>query len=108
VLMEFWATWCPNCKELEPTMQAMNTKYGSKIAFVGVAVSVNQNPALARKYVDKHKLRWTQLYDTKGTATEAYDVPATSYVVLVDKNGKVVYTGVGGKQDLEKAIQKVM
>jgi thiol-disulfide isomerase/thioredoxin len=108
VLMEFWATWCPNCKELEPTMQAMNTKYGSKIAFVGVAVSVNQNPALARKYVDKHKLTWTQLYDTKGTATEAYDVPATSYVVLVDKNGKVVYTGVGGKQDLEKAIQKVM
>jgi thiol-disulfide isomerase/thioredoxin len=108
VLMEFWATWCPNCKELEPAMRAMNAKYGSKVSFVGVAVSVNQTPALAKKYVDKHKLAWAQVYDTKGSATEAYDVPATSYVVLVDKTGKVVYTGVGGNQDLEKAIKKVM
>jgi thiol-disulfide isomerase/thioredoxin len=108
VLMEFWATWCPNCKELEPAMRAMNAKYGSKVAFVGVAVSVNQTPALAKKYVDKHQLTWTQVYDTKGSATEAYDVPATSYVVLVDKTGKVVYTGVGGNQDLEKAIKRVM
>jgi thiol-disulfide isomerase/thioredoxin len=106
--MEFWATWCPNCKELEPTMRAMSTKYGSKVAFVGVAVSVNQDPALIKKYVDKHKLTWTQVYDTKGMATEVYDVPATSYVVLVDKTGKVVYTGVGGKQDLEKAILQVV
>lgn len=108
VLMEFWATWCPNCKELEPTMRAMNAKYGSKVAFVGVAVSVNQNAALARKYVDKHQLTWSQVYDTKGTATEVYDVPATSYVVIVDRTGKVVYTGVGGKQDLEAALKKVL
>jgi hypothetical protein len=35
-------------------------------------------------------------------------VPATSYVVVLDKAGKVVYTGVGGKQDLEGAIRKAM
>jgi thiol-disulfide isomerase/thioredoxin len=108
VVMEFWATWCPNCKELEPTIKAMSTKYGSKVAFVGIAVSVNQNAALAKRYVEKHGLNWTQVFDTKGSATEAYDVPATSYVVLVDKAGKVVYTGVGGKQDLEAAIRKIM
>ena len=108
VLMEFWATWCPNCKELEPTMRAMHAKYGSKVTFVGVAVSVNQDAALAKKYVAKHKLGWTQVYDDKGKATEAYDVPATSYVVVVDKTGKVVYTGVGGTQDLEKALKKVL
>lgn len=107
VLMEFWAVWCPSCKELEPTMKAMHAKYGSKVAFVGVGVSVNQSPALVKKYVTKHKLPWTQVYDTKGKATEAYDVPATSFVVLVDKTGRIVYTGVGGKQDLEAALKKV-
>jgi thiol-disulfide isomerase/thioredoxin len=107
VLMEFWATWCPNCRELEPTMKAMHAKYGSKVAFVGVAVSVNENPALVKKYVEKHKLPWTQVYDAKGNATDAYDVPATSYVVLVDKSGKVVYTGVGGKQDIEAVLKKL-
>jgi thiol-disulfide isomerase/thioredoxin len=108
VLMEFWATWCPNCRELEPTMKAMHAKYGSKVAFVGVAVSVNQSPALVKRYVGNHKLPWTQVYDANGKATDAYDVPATSYVVVVDKAGKVVYTGVGGTQDIEKAIKKVM
>lgn len=108
VLMEFWATWCPSCKDLEPTMKAMHAKYGSKVKFVGVAVSVNQRPALVKRYVAKHKLPWTQYFDTKGNATGAYDVPATSYVVVIDKAGKVVYTGLGGKQDLEKAIKKVM
>lgn len=108
VLMEFWATWCPNCRELEPTMAAMHAKYGSKVAFVGVAVSVNEDGALVRKYVEKHKLSWTQVYDARGNATDKYDVPATSYVVVIDKTGKVVYTGVGGTQDLEKAIKKVL
>jgi TATA-box binding protein (TBP) (component of TFIID and TFIIIB) len=36
----------------------------------------------------------------------AYDVPATSYVVVVDKTGKIVYTGVGGTQNLEAAIKR--
>jgi thiol-disulfide isomerase/thioredoxin len=108
VLMEFWATWCPNCRELEPAMKAMHAKYGSKVAFVGVAVSVNQSPALVKKYVANHKLPWAQVFDTKGNATDKYDVPATSYVVVIDKTGKVVYTGVGGKQDLEAALKKIL
>ena len=108
VLMEFWATWCPNCAELEPTMKAMHTKYGNKITFVGVAVSVNQSPERAKLYVDKHELNWAQVFDRRGNATGAYDVPATSYVVVVDKAGKIVYTGLGGKQDLEAAIKKAL
>jgi hypothetical protein len=36
----------------------------------------------------------------------AYEVPATSYVVVIGKNGNVVYTGLGGKQDLAAAIRK--
>ena len=30
VVMEFWATWCPNCKELEPTLLAASKKYGGR------------------------------------------------------------------------------
>ena len=47
-------------------------------------------------------------FDTKGEATGAYDAPATSYVVVFNKAGKVVYTGLGGKQDLEAAIKKAL
>lgn len=108
VVMEFWATWCPNCKELEPAVLSVMKKYDKQVQFVGVAVSVNQSPARVKAYVEKYKLPGVQLFDTRGNATGAYDVPATSYVVVVNKAGTVVYTGLGAKQDLEAAIKKAM
>ena len=108
VVMEFWATWCENCKELEPTLLAAAKKYGTQVKFVGVAVSVNQTPARVKAFVEKHGIPGDQYFDTKGNATGAYDVPATSYVVVLNKAGKVVYTGLGGKQNLEAAIKKAL
>jgi thiol-disulfide isomerase/thioredoxin len=110
VVMEFWATWCPVCKELEPAMTAMTAKYSGKVTFVNVSVSVNQSPALVQRYVTNHKMGGIHYYDTKGDATGVYDVPATSYVVVIDKAGKVVYTGVGGDQGpkIEAAIKKLI
>ena len=108
VVMEFWATWCPNCRELEPHLKEVAAKYASQVRFVGVSVSVNQSPERVRAYVAKHGIPGDQVFDTKGNATGAYDVPATSYVVVIDRSGKIVYTGLGGDQDLEKAIKKAL
>ena len=110
VVMEFWATWCPVCKELEPAMSALTTKYAGKVTFVNVAVSVNQKPALVQRYVTSHKMGGIQYFDAKGDATELYDVPATSYVVVIDKAGRVVYSGVGGDQGpkIEAALRKLL
>ena len=108
VVIEFWATWCPSCKELEPAMLAAQKKFAGKVQFVGVAVSVNESPELVRRYTQKHGLAGAQFYDRKGVAIDAYDVPATSFVVVVGKNGKVVYSGLGGKQDLNAAIRKAL
>jgi thiol-disulfide isomerase/thioredoxin len=108
VLIEFWATWCENCRDLEPAMLAAQKKYAGKVGFIGVAVSVNQSPELVRRYVAKHGLAGTQLYDRKGASIDAYEVPATSFVVVINKAGKVVYSGLGGKQDLDAAIKKAL
>ena len=108
MLIEFWAFWCPNCKELEPTLLKLQTKYGSKVKFLGVAVSVNESLDRVKTFTARHGYRHETVFDAFGEATEAYDVPATSYVVILDRTGKVVYTGLGGKQDLETAIKRVL
>ena len=108
VLIEFWATWCPNCRELEPHLKAVHEKYANQVRFIGVSVSVNHSPDRVKAYIAKHGIPGDQLFDRNGKATGAYDVPATSYVVVLDKSGKVVYTGLGGDQDLEKAIKKAL
>lgn len=107
-VMEFWATWCSNCRELEPTMTAVQRRYADRVRFVAVAVSVNQSDERVRRYVAEHLLGFTHFYDRRGNAVEAYDVPATSYVVVLDRTGKVVYGGTGGRQDIEAAIVKAL
>jgi thiol-disulfide isomerase/thioredoxin len=107
-VVEFWATWCENCEHLLPTLKSAYTKYGKQVKFVGVSVSVNQSVNRVKLHVAKHGVPGVQLFDTKGNATGSWDVPATSYVVVLDKSGKVVYTGVGGDQDLDAAIRKAL
>ena len=107
-VIEFWATWCESCDHLLPAMQRAQTKFGKQVTFVAVAVSVNQSPRRVQLHAAKHKMPGLQLFDTKGEATGKWDVPATSHVVVLNKAGKVVYTGVGGDQDIEAAIRKAL
>ena len=107
-VIEFWAAWCENCEALLPSMKKAYAAYGSKVKFVAVAVSVNESVARVRAHVAKYKVPGEQLFDTRGDASDKWDVPATSYVVILDKSGKVVYTGVGGDQDMEKVVKKAL
>ena len=108
MLIEFWATWCPQCHELEPALLAAQKKYAGKVKFIGVAVSIRQSPARLKAYVAKHKLTHEILFDADANASDAYEVPATSYVVVINRKGEVVYTGLGGSQNLEAAIRKAL
>lgn len=108
VLIQFWATWCGNCKALEPQLKTAAKKYRGKVSIVGVAVSFNQSPERVKLFAKKHGLTHTILYDRTGDVTEAYEAPATSYIVVIDREGTVVYTGLGAKQDIDKAIRKAL
>jgi thiol-disulfide isomerase/thioredoxin len=106
VVLEFWATWCPQCKALEPKLTAATRKYGDKVRFVAVAVSANQTPARVKAYAERHAIPMTFVFDRKGNATGAYDVFATSTIYVIDATGRIVYSGQGGDQDIEAAIGK--
>lgn len=106
MLIEFWATWCGNCRELMPAFLNAEKKFGKKVKFVAIAVAINQSPERVRRYLAAHPMPHDFYYDADGKAAAAFDAPATSYVVMLDKTGRVVYTGLGGKQDLEAAIKK--
>jgi thiol-disulfide isomerase/thioredoxin len=107
VFLEFWATWCESCQALLPRVLAAQAAYGDKVEFIGINVTVNQTPQAARDYLVQHHLALRPLYDTEGTSIRAYQVPATSYVVIADRSGKVVYTGIGGTQNFDRALRQV-
>jgi thiol-disulfide isomerase/thioredoxin len=108
VLLEFWATWCERCEALLPKVRAVRAEYGDRVEFFGVNVTVNQTPERVRKYVAEHRPPFRTLYDDEGASTRAYAAPTTSYIVIIDRAGKVAYTGVGEDQDLAAALQGVV
>lgn len=107
VLLEFWATWCEVCRDLMPTVRAAHREFGNQVEFFGVNVTVNQTPERVRKYVAAEQPPFRTLYDEEGVSTRAYQAPTTSYIVIVDRTGKVAYTGTGAAQDLASALRAV-
>ncbi len=107
VFLEFWATWCELCEELLPRVRAARAAYGDQVEFLGVNVTVNQSRDRVRRYLEKHQPPFRTLYDEEGTSTRAYKAPATSYVVIVDRSGKIAYTGSGGTQKFDDVLRRI-
>jgi len=108
MLLEFWATWCEFCERLEPHMKAAYARYGNRVQFSAIAVNVNQSVRRVARHVRERDLAYPVYYDRSGSATQAFGVEATSFVVVVNRYGKVVYTGVGDGQNLDAALKRAL
>jgi thiol-disulfide isomerase/thioredoxin len=107
-LIQFWATWCELCEKLDPKVRAAAARYGSEVELIGVNVTVNQKVDRVKRWIEEHKPVYRSLWDNRGVAVRAYEVPSTSFIAIVDAKGKVVYTGVGADQDIEGALRKAV
>jgi len=110
VLLDFWATWCPPCREEVGTLQKLHDAYEKKgVAIVGIAL--DQGGATAVKpFVKEHKITYTGLLDPDGTASGAYGVRSIPAMFLIDKKGVVQFTHVGLTEQkvLEKEIKSLL
>jgi thiol-disulfide isomerase/thioredoxin len=107
LFLEWWATWCEQCDALLPRVQAAKAEVGDRVQFFGINVAVNQSPERVRRYTESNDVPFRTLYDDEGASTRAYAAPTTSYVVIVDRAGRVAYTGTGGDQDFLGALRRV-
>jgi peroxiredoxin len=107
LFLEWWATWCEQCDALLPRVQAARAEVGDRVQFFGINVAVNQSPGRVRRYIESNDVPFRTLYDDEGASTRAYAAPTTSYVVIVDRAGRVAYTGTGGDQDFLGALRRV-
>ncbi|MCC6430804.1 MAG: TlpA family protein disulfide reductase [Gemmatimonadaceae bacterium] len=108
VVLEFWATWCPLCRKLEPSLAAARAAFGGEVLFIGVGVPQNQTPERQAAYVAQQRMTGSYVFDRDGAAYKAFKATHTSYVVVIDALGVVVYTGVGAEQDIVAAVRQAL
>ncbi len=103
-LVEFWAIWCDLCEALHPQMVEVHSRYGDRVAFLAVAVGVSQSQRSVRRHLERTPTEFPTLWDDRGLAVRAFLAPGTSYIVVLDAEGRVTYTGSGAGQDIEAAV----
>ena len=107
-LIEFWAHWCELCEALYPQMVDVHSRYGDRVGFVAVAVAVAQSQRSVRRHLEDEPIEFPMLWDDGGRAVRAFLAPGTSYIVVLDAEGRVTYTGSGAGQDIEAAVRTAL
>ena len=93
VLINFWATWCPDCRQELPSLQRLHQQEGSAVAILGV--DVHEPRALVRLFVQQQGLAWPILLDGTGSVTAQYGVYYLPTSFFLSRSGVIrrIYTG---------------
>ena len=94
VLINFWATWCPPCREEMPAMDRLWRQQKDQ-GFVLVAVSVDADTKTVKPFLDEHKLTFPAALDPRMDLANAYGVRALPSSFIVDRNGHLTALALG-------------
>ncbi|MCK4738435.1 MAG: redoxin domain-containing protein [Deltaproteobacteria bacterium] len=94
VFLNFWATWCPPCKEEMPAMDKLHRLYEKKGLSV-VAINDYQPKKNVLKYLKNKNFAMKILIDEKGGVSEAYHAGVLPMTFLIDRDGKAVGRAAG-------------
>ena len=95
VLLNFWATWCPPCREETPGLVRLSKSYPqNELDVVGVSMDEG-GLALVRGFVSQFKIPYTIAVPDELPLT-VQGLPTT---LLIDKQGRVAKTYVGGASE---------
>lgn len=100
VVLDFWAHWCPPCRESAPVLNALREEFPEdRVSFYGVNVEGDLSP---RRLIEEHAefgFAFPSLHDPDGTLKEGYHVSSLPTLVVVDPEGKVRGRHIGAAHE---------
>lgn len=103
LLVDFWASWCPDCRKANPDVVAAYQKYHDKgFDVLGVSFDTDKNAWLAA--IEKDGLTWTQVSDLQGWSNAAgalYSIAFIPQNALI-KDGIIVARNLEGEELLKE------
>lgn len=96
VFLNFWATWCPPCREEMPSMEKLYQRFKDE-DFVMLAVDLRESQSTVKDFAREYKLNFPILLDLTGKIGDTYGVRAIPTTYLIDRQGKLIGKAVGAR-----------
>jgi thiol-disulfide isomerase/thioredoxin len=116
VMLDFWATWCPPCREEIPGLvSAYNAYHDKGLEVLGISLDQANQANEVKAFMKEQGMIWPQVYDGKfwkAAVAEKYEIHSIPATFLVDGDSGVILAAGGalrgGNLDgtLQKAIEK--
>ena len=91
LLVEFWATWCPPCRKSIPHLNEIYAKYKAQgLRIVGIT---DENEQIVKKFQKQIPMNYDVAINTPQSVYQQFGIQAIPTAFLVDKSGKIVWTG---------------
>lgn len=108
VVLNFWASWCPPCRQEMPLLKATADKYQDRVRFIGI--NVQETEGSFKKALTEFALPYPNGRDEGLAISQSYAVMALPRTFIIDSNGVISYMHAGGIDEatLEAAIGKLL
>ena len=89
VLIDFWATWCPPCREAIPELNGYSKQFADKLVVIGIS---DETEEAVRRLVDP-KIEYYVAIDSQARMKKAVEVTGIPHVLIIDPQGYVRWEG---------------
>jgi len=96
VFLNFWATWCPACREEMPSMERLHREFKDR-GLVVLAVDLEESGDAVAKFMKEFGLTFPALLDRDGRVRDSYAVRFIPTTYLVGKDGELLGRVIGPK-----------
>jgi thiol-disulfide isomerase/thioredoxin len=109
VVLDFWATWCPPCRESVPELKELTRKYPTD-KLILISVSADQDEKAWREFIAKKNMDWAQYRDTSHKVQDAFAIRALPTYLVIDGDGiiKERITGLNPQQSVVHRLKATL
>ncbi|MFA7074500.1 MAG: TlpA disulfide reductase family protein [Endomicrobiaceae bacterium] len=101
VFIDFWASWCPPCRQSIPAVEKLYDEYKNNENVVILGINLNEDKSSVSKFIEKQKMNYKVLLSDKKVISN-YKISGIPAFFLIDQKGDMYNKYVGYSPDSEK------